>query len=159
MLPTMWTQARDTFLADGRSPDLLRVRPLRATLAETFADDLRELASNPLPEPTDRWKPLTLEQAVTLLAACRYRTLAYGVTAGQPAEHVAAARSLVDALEVRQAFAASSLFEVLTAGTLALPDDGYGYGNAFDLTGATFEEVVLLLGPGHAALVLWTDED
>jgi hypothetical protein len=155
----MWTDARDRFLEEGVSPDLLCVRPLRTTLAETFAADLRELAFTQLPEPTDHWKSLTLEQAVTLLAACRHRTLAYGDATGAPAEHVAAARALVDALEVRQAFAASTLFEVLSAGTLALPDDGYGYGNAFDLTGATFEEVVLLLGPGHAALVLWTDED
>lgn len=144
------------------------VRPLRAvvrawsageSLASVFADDLASARASPIEDPPGHWRPHTPDEAATLLAFLRHRTLAYDTPHGDPAEHRRVARRLVDALGVTRAWSNSDLLRVIDPATLSLPRGGYSYGTSYLLTGATFEEVALLEGDGLAALALWTDED
>lgn len=153
--------AAQHFRRDGVRPALLAVRGGRpgAPLAERFADDLRDARWPQLPEPPARWHDLPLDAALALLAYCRHRTLAYDTARGAVADHLAAARQLLDALAVRRAWSSSTLHTVIDGASLATPRGGFSYGSNNLLTGATFEQTVLLEGDAFAALVVWTDED
>ncbi len=128
-------------------------------LAPLFADDLAAAGARELAEPPGRpWRPLAPEQAVTLLALRRYRSLAYNWPRGDPAQHRLAAQRLADALGVARAWCNTDVTRVVDPVTLTLPP-GCTYGWTGGLTKHTFEEVVLLEGDGFAALALWADED
>ena len=149
------------FCADGIAPDFARVVPLApGDLPETrFDAHLVAKGLSPLSTCIAPWHTATPDRAVTLLAACRHRSLAYGLTRGAPDAHLAAARALVEALGVTRARLNSGLYTLVAPTDLSLPKRGWGFGSFTGVSQATFEEAALLVGPTHAAFVLWTDED
>lgn len=154
-------EAVRAFLADGVRPVACEVRAMTRDGRPTTALDEVTAARGwaPLRDALPRWRQVSRAKAVRVIAACRYRTLAYGVTRGDPATHHDAARSLVDAMGADRAWVSSSLFELLAPKTLALPQRPYAIVHATQLSGATFEQSVVLASPTHAALLVWADED
>lgn len=154
-------QSLQQFCEEGIAPDLALARP-RAQDGDDFAlfsEPLEARGWRPLVGCASRWNEVSIDDVTVLLAACRYRSLAYGMTRGGPAGHLSAARALVAALGARSARLSSGLFRVVSPSDLSLPRRGYSYGTYLGVSTATFEESAWLVGETHAALLVWTDED
>lgn len=155
------TDALARFRADGVAPDLALARPLApgADAAAGFTEALAERGWRPLTACVGYWKVVPTDDAVTHLAACRYRAQAYGVARGDPAAHLAAARELIEALGVAQARLITERYKAVSPRDLSLPKGGWGFACMQGVTDATFEDGAFLVGATHAALLVWTDED
>ncbi len=149
-------QALRRFTGAGIKPTLCALHALGSKpVTSLFDDDLRTVNAAPLPALSNTWTQLSIQQANVALAVRRHRAQAYGDTRGQPANHLRAAKALLEELEAQRAWANSTTVEVADALTLQFPENGYAVGVGI----ATFEELVLVEGRTHALLALWTDED
>jgi hypothetical protein len=155
------TAALARFAAEGIAPDLALARSLARgdDPAARFSDALSARRWTSLTDCARHWPLVTVDHAVTFLAACRYRSLAYQVTRGDPAAHLAAARELVESLGVTHARLNADLADAVSPRDLSLPKGGWGYASQQGVSDATFEASALLVGDAHAALVVWTAED
>jgi hypothetical protein len=159
-LPPELQAAMAGFRTGGVKPALLVARrwaPPTPALA-LFADDLRAEGWS-TPETPAGWDTPSLPAGIALLAFCRHRSLAYDFPYGSVDESREAADALARALAVQRIQSSSTLYKIIDPVTLRLPARGYSYASGSHVTGATFEQVVLLEGSEFAALVVWTDED